>query len=283
MRPAFLFLPLVSIFYAVMTIKVDIDFTLLGLICLAGVLANISVNALNEYQDFASGLDFRTERTPFSGGSGGLVAVPSQAKNVFILAVIAILLLVAIGGYFVYLRGAVLVPFGLFGLVIIITYTRWLNKLPLLCLIAPGLGIGLMMVMGTQFVLTATYSFEEFLLALLPFCLINNLLLLNQYPDIEADKSVGRFHFPIAYGISASNAVYALFLAASIVLVGFYVQQQLLPLLSLIALAPLSLSVISLMGAIKYRAKIAQHLQFMTMNVMATLLTPVCAVLPLLF
>ena len=39
-----------------------------------GLLAHISVNALNEYLDFTSGLDLTTLRTPFSGGSGTLPA-----------------------------------------------------------------------------------------------------------------------------------------------------------------------------------------------------------------
>jgi len=30
--------------------------------------------------------------------------------------------------------------------------------------------------------------------------LVNNLLLLNQFPDVDADKTVGRRHYPIAVG-----------------------------------------------------------------------------------
>jgi 1,4-dihydroxy-2-naphthoate polyprenyltransferase len=41
------------------------------LIALAGgIFAHISVNAINEYEDFKTGLDHHTIRTPFSGGSG---------------------------------------------------------------------------------------------------------------------------------------------------------------------------------------------------------------------
>ncbi|MDQ4422556.1 MAG: hypothetical protein QF808_01485, partial [Thalassolituus sp.] len=37
-------------------------------VVLGALLAHISVNMLNEYQDFKSGLDLVTDRTPFSGG-----------------------------------------------------------------------------------------------------------------------------------------------------------------------------------------------------------------------
>ncbi|MGM0426211.1 MAG: hypothetical protein ACQEQ7_03115 [Thermodesulfobacteriota bacterium] len=44
---------------------------LYGVVTLIGAMAaHISVNAFNEFFDFKSGLDFRTRRTPFSGGSG---------------------------------------------------------------------------------------------------------------------------------------------------------------------------------------------------------------------
>jgi len=39
---------------------------------LGAFLAHVSVNTLNEYYDFKSGLDLETIRTPFSGGSGAL-------------------------------------------------------------------------------------------------------------------------------------------------------------------------------------------------------------------
>ena len=48
----------------------NIDQLSLVLIVIAGISAHISVNTFNEYFDFKSGLDFRTKRSPFSGGSG---------------------------------------------------------------------------------------------------------------------------------------------------------------------------------------------------------------------
>ncbi len=52
------------------------------LICVAALAAHLSVNLLNEFEDFESGLDFQTDKTPFSGGSGGLPANPDAAESV---------------------------------------------------------------------------------------------------------------------------------------------------------------------------------------------------------
>jgi 1,4-dihydroxy-2-naphthoate octaprenyltransferase len=68
------------------------------------------------------------------------------------------------------------------------------------CWLAPGLGFGPLMVMGTEVALAGQYTLEGFVASLVPFFLVNNLLLLNQYPDIEADKAVGRRHFLVVYG-----------------------------------------------------------------------------------
>ncbi|GAI31321.1 unnamed protein product, partial [marine sediment metagenome] len=38
------------------------------------LLAHISVNVLNDYFDYRSGIDLEAKRTPFSGGSGILPA-----------------------------------------------------------------------------------------------------------------------------------------------------------------------------------------------------------------
>ena len=59
--------------------------TILGLI--GAMLAHISVNVLNDYFDFRSGLDLKTKRTPFSGGSGILPSGLLHPKGVYFLGI----------------------------------------------------------------------------------------------------------------------------------------------------------------------------------------------------
>ena len=129
------------------------------------------------------------------------------------------------------------------------------------------------MVAGTQFVLQGQYTPLSWLVAVVPFFLVNNLLLLNQYPDIQADIKVGRNHFPIAYGVNRSTMVYGLFVLATIVTIVAYIVAGYLPVLSLIALIPIPLAIFSLYGAVKHGAAIGNYPQYLAANVAVRTLT----------
>jgi 1,4-dihydroxy-2-naphthoate polyprenyltransferase len=242
---------------------------------LGAVLAHISVNMLNEYLDFKSGLDLKTKKTRFSGGSGALPENPEMAKVVLVAGVISLILTLIIGLFFIWKQGWGIIPIGIAGLLLIIAYTGWINKHPFLCLVAPGIGFGFLMVVGANFVLTGEYSVSLWIIGFIPFFLINNLLLLNQYPDIDADRDVGRNHLPIAYGTKISNIVYFLFTLTTIVVIISSVLTEILPTVGLIALLPMPLAFFSLSGAIRYGSSLGHHPQYLGANVAVTILTPI--------
>jgi 1,4-dihydroxy-2-naphthoate octaprenyltransferase len=245
------------------------------LVFVGAVSAHISVNSLNEYHDFQSGLDFRTERTPFSGGSGTLPAWPEKAGVARSIALISMGVVISIGIYFLSIRGFWLLPLGIAGVITIIAYTRWITSCPFICLIAPGLGFGIFMVMGTDFVLTGSYSWTSFVASLVPFFLVSDLLLLNQFPDVEADRAVGRRHLPIVIGQKASTRVYGLFLVGAYgsIIVGYFC--RILPSTGFVALASIALAVPTLRGIIRHAGETAKLIPFMGRNVMITVLTPI--------
>ena len=251
-----------------------IDEMILLLVVIGALCAHISVNTLNEYADFRSGLDLITIRTPFSGGSGALPADPAMANRVLATGLVTLFITFAIGLYFVNSHGIPVLALGGIGVVIILTYSRWINRWPFLCLIAPGLGFGIIMVTATHYVLAQQTSVTAWLAALVVFFLVNNLLLLNQYPDIEADKSIGRNHLPIAYGTRFSSFVYGTLslCAYLIILAGIYLGH--FPTLSLIAVVPAMFATFSLTGALKYGNTIGDYHQYLGANVAATILTP---------
>jgi 1,4-dihydroxy-2-naphthoate octaprenyltransferase len=123
-------------------------------------------------------------------------------------------------------------------------------------------------------VLAHEFSQTIWLVSLIPFFLINNLLLLNQYPDIKADTSVGRKTFPIAFGINMSNIVYLVSMLAAFLLIVLLIMTEKLPSLSYIALLPLVLSVYSFIGAVKFKSAIGEHPKHLAANVMAAIFTP---------
>ena len=277
MRLSFLILTPICVFLgASLTIAYNKDINVLFLILalLGAISAHISVNTLNEYFDFKSGLDFTTQKTPFSGGSGALPQSPEMANSVYITGIISFVITLLIGVFFVWQYELAILPLGIVGLLIVATYTHWINKHPLLCLIAPGMGFGVLIVAGTQLVVAGQYSELTLPIILVAFFLINNLLLLNQYPDIEADRRIGRYHFPIAYGIKASNTIYGLFITASIITILVYVFFYSLPIMSLIALLPAPLAFYALHGAKKHKRALGKHPKYLAANVAVTLLMP---------
>ncbi len=246
------------------------------ILALVGAIsAHISVNALNEFFDFRSGLDFRTERTPFSGGSGTLREKPELARQALGTALIALAITSLIGLYFLRVRGLALLPLGILGLLVIVAYTPLFARHPLVCLVAPGLGFGPLMVMGTHFVLTGEYSWPAFIASLVPFFLVNDLLLLNQFPDVEADQSVGRRHFPIVIGRRASSLIYGAFLAFAFLSIVLGVSLGQLPRTSLIGLMALTIAIPVSVGAYRHAEDINKLVPYMGLNVVINIVTPV--------
>ncbi|NOQ39143.1 MAG: prenyltransferase [Anaerolineales bacterium] len=245
------------------------------LVLIGALSAHVSVNIFNEYFDFKSGLDADTIRTPFSGGSGRLPESPEIARPALIMAWIFFGITALIGLFFVYKIGSGLIPLGLLGLLIIYFYTEWITRFPLMCLIAPGLGFGTLMVMGTDFVLTGQYSWTAFLASLVPFFLVNNLLLLNQFPDVEADQNVGRKHLPIKIGKEKSSWIYIVFLLLPYAVIVFGVITEYFPLSSLIGFLSLPLAILNSRGVLHHADNTEELIPFLGQNVIINLVTPV--------
>ena len=284
-RPSFLVLSPICIFLgyssAIFT-GAEPQQYLIVMVFVGAICAHISVNTFNEYLDFRSGLDKITQKTPFSGGSGALPENPGMASLVLTVAILTVVITLLLGIYFIHLRGMSLLLLLTVGIFIILAYTRWLNKQPLLCLIAPGLSFGPLYVVGSHVVLAGNYNLVNFYVSIVPFLLICNLLLLNQYPDIEADKSIGRKNFPIAYGVKKSNIVYMGMASTAVVTVLFGVSISLLPLTSLLCLIPMLVVVPIIFGITKYDDDVQKLIPYLAMNVFVTLTTPLMLSISLL-
>jgi 1,4-dihydroxy-2-naphthoate polyprenyltransferase len=284
-RPPFLILaPICVLLGQSIALYHQFDFQLVNFILtmLGAIFSAIAVNCLNEYQDFNSGLDLITSPTPFSGGSGLLKSHTYLAANVLTIALFSSVMVLLIGVYFTLIIGSKIIPIGLLGLSIIFTYTKWLNKVPSLCLIAPGVGFGVLFVVGTYLVQTLTYSLNVWLISLIPFFLINNLLLINQFPDIQADKKSGRNHLAIKYGTKIASSVFLLFALFSVALICYLIFLHILPNISFITLLPLSLSFLAFPKIMSLGEDIAHSPISMILNVASANLTPLLLALSLL-
>ena len=278
MRLPFLVLPPACVLLGMSTAvwthgRIDVVHAILAF--LGSVAAHISVNALNEYYDFRSGLDLRTRPTPFSGGSGTLPANPEAARTALTTGLVTLALTILIGLYFLTVWGLSLLPLGLLGLIVIVTYTTAITHSPLLCLIAPGLGFGPLMVMGTDFVLTGTFTWPAFVVSLVPFFLVSNLLLLNQFPDVEADETVGRRHYPIVIGRKPSSLIYGAFLLCAYLSIVAGWAFGVLPAWALLGLGTAPIAVRAAAGAYRYAEDLEKLVPYMGLNVILTVVTPI--------
>ena len=229
------------------------------LLILGVVLAHISVNLFNEYSDYFTRIDFKTNRTPFSGGSGMMVSGKSKPSEVLTVAIITLVVAFAIGTYFSIISHWSIIIISILGAFSIVFYTNFLAKKMLGELFA-GLALGSLVVLGAYISMSASPSMtllslipaEVAWLSIPPGILTALLLFINQFPDMEADIEGGRNHLVIRLGKKKSAWVYTagMFLTFSIILI--------LPLIGLssywiyLALFPIPLAVKASVTAIKF-------------------------------
>jgi len=272
-RPQFLLLSVVLAFLGTCVAWYDDAFHLgYALLAFVGLLlAHISVNVLNDYFDYRSGIDLEAKRTPFSGGSGILPAALLKPGQVLWYGLICFLLAMPIGIYFVIARGWPLLPLLVVGAVCVLLYTPFITKLgwPEW---APGVGMGALPVLGAYFVQTTDYTLTAVVAAIPSGILVHNLLLLNEFPDAEVDKKAGRKTLPIVIGKARASIVYSVLTVAVYLWIIGGVAAGSIPAFSLIALLSLPLALKAIQGAMKHQDPSAL-VPAMANNVIVVLLT----------
>lgn len=250
------------------------------LILIGVVSAHISVNLFNEYSDFKTKIDFKTNRTPFSGGSGMMIKGYIRPGQVYFAAVSTLLLSAAIGIYFTVVSHWSILPLAIIGAFSIVFYTNLLTRYVLGEFFA-GINLGSLVVIGTFIAMNGTPVMslkdllpnEAILLAIPPGILTSLLLLINQFPDVEADKTGGRKHLIIMFGWRKSAWIYSagMFLTFGLIVV--------LPLTGVttnwiyLALLPLPLAIKASITAIKHGNNIQKLVPALGSNVITVLAT----------
>jgi 1,4-dihydroxy-2-naphthoate octaprenyltransferase len=248
---------------------------------LIGVIsAHISVNLFNEYSDFKTKIDFNTKRTPFSGGSGVLTQGLISSAKVLRVAVATLVLSLAIGIYFTVTSHWSILVISLLGAFTIVYYTKFLTRF-LLGEFFAGLTLGSLVVIGTYLAMNVTPAtgLKELLtggvalISIPPGILTSLLLLLNEFPDAEADKKGGRKHLVIKFGYKASAFIYTGGMVATF---GTII---LLPVLGYaswwiyIALLPLPLALKASISAFKFNGDLNIIIPALMSNVITVLTT----------
>jgi 1,4-dihydroxy-2-naphthoate polyprenyltransferase len=208
-RPQFLFLSFVLAFLgtAIAWYYGSFNFGYALLACFGLVLTHGSANAINDYFDYKSGIDLEVQRTPFSGGSGLVPEGKLPLKHALWVGIVASLLALIIGIFFVIVSGWQLIPLLVAALLCLILYTPVILKThwPEW---SPGLGLGILPILGFYFVQTSQYDWVVLIASIPSGILVHNLLLLNEFPDVEADRKGGRKTIPVVFGMEAASKFY---------------------------------------------------------------------------
>ncbi|MCW3975228.1 MAG: prenyltransferase [Candidatus Bathyarchaeota archaeon] len=251
---------------------------------IGSLLAHISVNVLNEYYDYKRGTDLLTHKTPFSGGSGALPSGLIDQNQAFKIGVVSLISGGIIGLYFITLY-PILLPLIIIASAIIFLYTPILLK-NRFAEFFPGLSFGPLLVIGayiTQLPKNYMGSFIIPAFASIPVgLLVSNLLILNEFPDYEADLSTGRRHGVITLGRERTSRLYVLIMSLTYASIIVPAVLSILPLTTLITLSTLPLAVKTSKNVLRNYDNPVKLIPSLAQNTYIVLLSPILIALGLI-
>ncbi|GAB6093951.1 1,4-dihydroxy-2-naphthoate polyprenyltransferase [Desulfatiferula olefinivorans] len=172
------------------------------------MLTHGSANAVNDYFDFKSGIDLDVERTPFSGGSGLVPEGKIGVNQALWVGIVTTLAAFAIGVFFCIEKGWMLMPLLIVAVLCLVLYTPVILKTPWPEW-SPGLGLGILPLLALYFIQFGRYDGTILVASVPSGILVHNLLLLNEFPDVAADRKGGRKTTPVLFGMDAAVTLFA--------------------------------------------------------------------------
>ena len=216
------------------------------LVILGASLIHIGTNLVNDYFDHLSGADkANLNPTPFSGGSRVIQDGSIAPKKILYASLAAFILGSLIGLYLNYLCGQnVILILGVIGVGLGFFYST--RPFPIgyrrFGELAVGTGFGPLMVMGAYFAQAQNLPFKVFLISIPVGILIALVVLINEFPDYAADKSVGKNTLVVILGRQKAVVIYQLSLALTYLYVALLVIFKIMPLFCLIVFLSLPLA-----------------------------------------
>jgi len=209
-RGPFLFLPVTLVAAGAAAAAYEGAFgwgrTLLALVGL--LLLHAAVNAFNEASDMTTGIDLKTTRTPFSGGSGTLPAGRLSVRATRIFAYACAVIGGLIGGWFALRLDLLFVLLMAAGAASVLFYSDIFARTGVGEIFA-GLGLGALPVWGAAWVQGPLPGPAALWAGVPAFFMTFDLLLLNEFPDEEADRAGGRRNIVLMLGRRGAALVYA--------------------------------------------------------------------------
>ena len=195
---------------------------------LGASLIHIATNMLNDYFDYRSGNDLMVKhQNPFAGG-GRILTAGLMSPSKHLTVSLSCLVLGCLTGFYLIFAYGLTMLFWL-GLVGVISSYFYVG--PPLNLAYRGIGeiivgvnFGPVMTLGSYYVQTGSWTrLSEHFLASLPIgLLIAAVLWINEFPDIDADRAVGKKTLVLRLGQLRSIMIFVTLLVGSYALVILY-------------------------------------------------------------
>tara|TARA_B100001750_G_scaffold133306_1_gene105962 strand:+ start:440 stop:1390 length:951 start_codon:yes stop_codon:yes gene_type:complete len=241
LRIPFLSLPAIFVPLGITVALLDGYFNLVyGILTLIGIVCiHASVNVLNDYFDFKSGIDTTTTPTPFSGGSRVLPEKLLEPRSVLIGGIILLAIGSLIGLYFLYVFNFPPILIALLAIAIITS----LAYSPVLSTIGLGevfvfLNFGPLLFTGVYYIQSGgLISTEAMVVGSIVGLMTTAILYINQFPDTDADKSKGRFHLVARLGKKRAAGIYRYMIDAGFIILFVGVVTFTIPPTAIIAFA----------------------------------------------
>jgi 1,4-dihydroxy-2-naphthoate polyprenyltransferase len=171
-------------------------YSVIALLC--SLLIQIGTNFTNDLYDYLKGADTAARKGPVRVLAANLISV----KEMKIAIILTFALAFVLGLYLVYEVGLVILIIGVISIIAGLAYTA--GPYPLAY---NGLGdlfvfvfFGLVGTMGTYYLHMQEFSIYSFLVAIPVGALITNILVVNNYRDLEEDKHAGKYTLAVKLG-----------------------------------------------------------------------------------
>lgn len=207
------------------------------------LLVHIGTNLTNDYYDHLSGNDAANSKfSPFSGGSRVIQDSQIAAQHILYAALVCFAGAMVLGIYLlVATQKMAIVLFGLTGILCGFFYTASPVKIGYHRLgeLAVGFGFGPLTLIGSYWIQTFSFNLVAVMASVPVGILILIVLLINEFPDYEADKAVGKATLVVSLGRATAMRVYQSLLALTYVFIAAMVVAEVFPLFCLAALLTL--------------------------------------------
>ena len=182
------------------------------LACAGGILIHLGANMSNDYFDFASETDAKNASgSAYSGGSRVIQQGLIPARHILIAAIACFAAGALIGILLVVkLRSIPLLAIGLLGVFCAYFYTGTPLRLGYrgLAEVLNGVSFGPIIALGAYAVQAPLWSTTAFLASIPPGVLLALVLMINEFPDFDSDRAVGKKTIVVLLGRRKALTVY---------------------------------------------------------------------------